>query len=83
MKTIWKRSIPYPGNYTVELPKPAIIVKFGLDPAGELCVWAEVEPEERLFRRDFCIIGTGHGVPEGKEYFDSVTKGDYVWHLYL
>lgn len=85
MKSIWKYQLTIAREQTIRPPKGAKIIHTGLDPTGELCLWAEVDTHEEgseplLIR----IYGTGHMLYEvGQRHLGSVVIGDYVWHVYI
>lgn len=59
------------------------LFKVGLDPKGQLCVWARVDTNSVIRDQTFFIVGTGHPVPD-KAYVwvGTVTQGDFVWHIW-
>jgi len=84
MHRMFKFEIPFPSDdfVTVHVPNRAVVRHFGRDPRGVLCVWAEVDPGERLIATEFKIIGTGHEVPHDGRYIGSVLQGPFIWHCY-
>lgn len=51
--------------------------------AASVCVWALVDPEERMVTRQFLIVGTGHPVPAGKYVGTALMDGGaLVWHVF-
>lgn len=48
----------------------------------ELCLWAEVETDEKLTARLFRVIGTGHPIPENCDWVATVQESLFVWHIY-
>lgn len=80
MKTIWK--YPLERDTRIEMPEGARVVRFDVDPSGQVCVWAIVDPEIPVEPQALFIVGTGHPIPEGGEYVDSCQQGPFVWHLF-
>lgn len=49
----------------------------------DVCIWLEVDPENRTTTYTLWSVGTGWGTVEPfREYLGSVQQGQYVWHLY-
>lgn len=50
----------------------------------QLCLWAEVDPEQALAWKHVLIVGTGHPFhPQGFDYVGTVQDGPFVWHCYM
>jgi len=94
MKTIYKYPFGDSPKFEIrDLPEFAPIIRVGLDPSGNMCIWAEVftewveaikkfETEKSARRiRTFEICGTGHECPAG-QHLHSYISGPFVWHLY-
>lgn len=82
MKTIWKWSIDRVVE-TIPMPRGADVVHVGHDPAGILCIWAEVDSDAPLEDRVFEVFGTGHDLPaESATHLSTWVDGDLVLHLY-
>lgn len=64
----------------------------GTDPAGALCVWAEVRPMQPDQRSravlEVYVLGTGHDMPlavsahRARHVGSAVVDGDFVFHVY-
>lgn len=82
--TIWKFPIDIEfDRQTIEVPAGASIIHVGLDPAGQPCVWAEVEPHVEKIEREIFIRGTGHPIDKVKgSHRGSFVHGPFVWHVY-
>ena len=89
--TIWKYKIQevfgQPVITEFEMPKGAAILSCGLDPAGDICVWARVnEHKEETVIVKIIPIGTGWGLPDNfndeMSFIGTVTKEPFVWHLF-
>lgn len=89
-KRIWKFQIGpnslRDNTYKMEIPMPegAIIRHIGLDPQGNACIWAEVDPSKEKKVRRFYSTGTGHGVvPENAGFIGTVVLPQgFVFHIY-
>ena len=84
MKTIWKFRLPeLADKITIPMPIGAQVLHFehqeGVEP---LSIWALVEPENAKEYRKFCIVGTGHPVPDGLTHLGTCQHGPFVWHLF-
>lgn len=92
MKTIsvFKYPVPpYCGVTEIQLPKNSKLLHFGPDPQSELCVWAQVDTNEKETEAvRIMVLGTGDYVAvqaDGHpiEYFQSCNDGKgFMWHLY-
>jgi hypothetical protein len=82
MKTIWKYEIDITGYQEITTPLEWKPVHVGIDPHGKLCIWAEVEVDQRNQRRRIHVRGTGHEAPEKAAHIGSAVMGQYVWHVY-
>lgn len=87
MRVIWKFPLApgAPSRQMVSMPVYARLLSVGLDPQGELCVWAEVDPEEK--RRQhvfFTVLGTGHPFPPEPmgPFIGTVSMAPLIFHVY-
>ena len=83
MKKIYKyqlRGVP-DSNYKLEMPLGAKIVHIGIQ-LNILCLWVEVDPDEKSTFRYFRIYGTGHKISANALYLGTVFDEPYVWHVY-
>ena len=82
----------YPFHITpqqsVSLPRFSKILK--VDTQREVpCIWAMVDPTEKMEEHDLFIFGTGHDLPEDIEanynYIGTIqtTEEIYVWHVFI
>ena len=84
MKTIFK----YPLKFTMHLPKNSNILYFGFDPKNQLCLWAEVDPNEQE-KEIYYLEEVGTGWPiddilkEGFKYQTTIKDDPYMWHIYM
>jgi hypothetical protein len=67
------------------MPRGATALSAGLDPVGQLCVWALVEPELGTLPVRARIVGTGHLAEDLNRwrFVGSVTQGLCVWHVFV
>ncbi len=77
----------YPLNlahFDFRMPAGAKVLYVDLDSAGDLCLWAAVNPspDHPTEARDFIVVGTGHDLPDGLEHLGSVVQGSFVWHVF-
>jgi hypothetical protein len=63
MKTIWKYKLSIAAYQTVEIPQGAQLLATQTL-AGDLCLWALVDPKNVLEKREIEIFGTGHCIGE-------------------
>jgi hypothetical protein len=83
MRAIFKYEIPVSGH--VEIPVDAKILT-AQNQGGKICVWAEVETENKVHEVIFDVIGTGWELDRGieREYLSTVqiNDGDLFFHVY-
>jgi hypothetical protein len=81
VKQIWK----YKVENIIEMPKGAEILTVQIQ-NGQMfnaCIWAKVNPENELEKRQFVVIGTGHSFDDTNcEYIGTYQDGPFVWHLF-
>jgi hypothetical protein len=84
-KTIWKFPLKLTDEQVLELRQDASVLSAGLDPMGQLCVWALVEPELGTLPVRARIVGTGHPAEDLDRwrFVGSVTQGLCVWHVFV
>lgn len=84
MKAIWKYQLELTDKQVIEAPMNARALSVGLDPAGDLCVWMEVERDVFNHGKTFYIVGTGHPLPDEQfiEFIGSVKQDPFMWHVY-
>lgn len=89
MQTIWKYYVlPEDVNQIYDMPQGAIVLSFGVDPAGNMCFWAQVDDKAPRVPHLIACVGTGWPLDnvfaaKGRyaNFIGTVTKGEYVWHL--
>ena len=80
-----------------DTPLPQDILHVGLDPFGQPCIWAKVDPDQPMVSVTIRITGAGQDVPNGVHIGTFVVppgrminahKGTYqvpglVWHVFV
>lgn len=82
LRRIWKYEVK---DHLVTMQKGAVILSAGIDPKGELCLWALVDPEAPKVERRIAIRETGGVVGDavdGHRFIGTVKNGSYMWHLF-
>lgn len=89
MKTIWKYPLGVMGPQEKQLPRGASVLTAGIDPRGGICIWAEVDNEEKeLEVRRFVVYETGGPMMQRQgfhlHYLNTVVERNrpLVWHVY-
>lgn len=85
MKTVYKYRLPEGGLGVVSMPKDAKRLHLGLDPCGDLCLWAEVDTAAESEMWMIVAMGTGWPLDEvsDMEYWGTINDGCcYMWHYY-
>jgi hypothetical protein len=51
---------------------------------GVPTLWCDVDADADgvAFKREFCVVGTGHTAPSDGEHVGSVIDGQFVWHIF-
>lgn len=86
MKSIWKFPIKnINDNISIEMPKDSYILTIR-DQQGTACIWAIVDSEKPLVKRNFLIRGTGHDI-ENLSYDNYIGTfqlygGSLVFHVF-
>ncbi len=87
---IWKFSLPIVGLQRVTMPKDASILSVQQQGAGDLQMWAIVDPDAEREQRIIEIVGTGNPMAdvtkEGLARLHLATVqtngGSLVWHVF-
>lgn len=84
---IYKYELGNLGENKVEMPQGAQVLSAKIDPKGDVCIWAIVNPELENELRTFFVVGTGWDLPEafsGKliDFYGTVIQEPYVWHVF-
>lgn len=78
MRTIYK----YKVGKSHLIPSDYSIVHVGLDPNGDACVWAMVDPDITSFTRvDFCCVGTDRPFSIDAKPIGTLISDQFVWHI--
>ena len=71
----------------VLLPDKAQVLSVGLDPAGQTCFWAIVNPERPKIRRRLFAIYTGEKFPDASlskcDYIGQIQYNSLVYHIFI
>lgn len=81
---IWKYELAVTDEQTVEMPRGAKVLSVA-NQGGNLCLWAEVDPHERVTVRTFLVVGTGHKITldaDLREFIGTVLICPLVWHVF-
>ena len=86
-KTIWKFPFEVVDTVFIEMPVGAIPIQVGLDPLGQRCIWAIVNPNNRKANRQFRIVGTEGPMPKETDtirwhHVGSFNERSFVWHVF-
>lgn len=88
-KAVWKFALEVKDRQRIALPVGAKALSVA-EQRGTLCLWALVDPDERLTEpRAVCIVGTGHEIDEADtantEFIGSVLMlgGNLVFHVFV
>jgi len=85
MKAIYKYQLTG-GETEVEMPCGARVLAVQCQ-GNTLCLWAEVDPDEKaMTKRMFKVIGTGEFTEDreatARIYIGTVQAGIFVWHIF-
>lgn len=83
---IYKYRLEIIDQQFIEIPTGARILHVGIDPAGQLCLWALVnETAVENTMHQILIYGTGQHTSnycQTMRHLGSVTMGQFVWHVF-
>ena len=84
---IYKYELGNLGENKVEMPQGAQVLSAKIDPKGDVCIWAIVNPELENELRTFFVAGTGWELSDafsGKpiDFYGTVIQEPYVWHIF-
>lgn len=78
MKQIWKFQV----SGIIEMPADAKILTVQ-NQNGDPCIWALVDPNQKMDARMFTIVGTGKPFDDTNTvYIGTFQDGPFVWHLF-
>ncbi len=79
---IWKFPLELTDTQVIQLPDGATILS-AENQRGQLCLWAQLNPQMTPISKRIAIIGTGHPMPSGLQRFiGTVLMTPYVWHVF-
>lgn len=82
MRTVYKYPIPIDSEIAkIALPVGAKVVDFEFQGTRPF-LWAEVNTVAATKERAFCIVGTGHPIPDNAEHIATCHPSPFVFHLY-
>jgi len=84
-KTIWKFPLALADLQNVMMPEGSEILTAQVQPGSGLCIWAIVNSESPLQRREIEVIGTGNPMPDAKRRYIATVQmvgGSLVWHIF-
>lgn len=86
MTRIWKYRLNVVSEQEIAVPPLTQALSVGLDPAGDLCLWAMVktrheQPSTRKLKVYIRLTGEPFE-PVLAQFLGTVTRGDYVYHIW-
>lgn len=82
MRTVWKYLLAPQESQTYGIPSGFIVRHVG-ENNGSIAMWIEVDTTASEWPVTFCIVGTGHQVPDGVTCCGTAVMSDgFVWHVY-
>lgn len=84
---IFKYPIPNESEeviFSLEIPEGSDILRVGLDPQEQACIWCLVSEQLDAERRYFRVVATGEQIVsmKNKRYIGTWNEGPFVWHLF-
>lgn len=82
--TIWKFPLKEVDVQEIQVPTATKPIHFGRDPAGALCMWAEVDPTKNKRTWIIHLVPTGGEIPDDDHllYLGTFTHEWFVGHFY-
>ena len=85
MKSIFKYKLGTTGLQDIEFPKGAELLSAQAI-GEEIYIWAKVDPEQHMEKREIRVIGTGHQVYDDEKLRHLGTTqmcgGTLIWHVF-
>jgi len=82
MSTIWKYELELTDRQQVIMPTGATILCVQTQ-LGNLCLWAQVDPNAKKEERHIAIVGTGHPIHRNAwKYIGTAQQAVFVWHVF-
>jgi len=79
---IYKYPIQIVSEQDIEMPYAAEIIHAGLDPTGQPCIWAVVNPGFDPKPRRIFVVGTGREFETWERHLGSFLQDQFVWHVF-
>lgn len=82
---VWKFPLGYRGDptFTIQVPAGAAPLRVDFDPAGELVLWALVQPDAPQVAALVTVVGTGNTMPaDPGKYVSTLVSGLLVFHAF-
>jgi len=84
MTRIYKYPISITQNQEILAPQGAQVIHAGLDPQGNPCVWAIVDPRNEDQPITILLYGTGWQMSEAPgRHIGTINHGPMMWHVFL
>ena len=84
MSVVYKYPFVEGGNFVSEIEVPGHPLYVDFDPAGELCAWSLVEPDQKEPKFRVVVAGTGNPLPEGEwKHLNSFISKPFVFHAFV
>lgn len=83
MMTMWKQAVPILDEFTIDLPRGAIIRALQMQD-GIPCIWFQCDPDKQgVETRRLRYYGTGHhDILHDSVYIGTIQYGALVFHLF-
>ncbi len=81
MMVIYKYTLQLADTSQLNLPLGAEVLCVKQQ-GRKFSLWIKCDPAAPAETRTFHVVGTGHDVPDGAEYIDTILDGAYVWHIF-
>lgn len=75
---VWKFGIELLDRQQIIIPANFSVLSVGLDPAGDLCMWAAVDKDAETRTLEIIVVGTGEPMPPVGTFLGTVTQGLFV-----
>jgi len=83
-RSIWKFKLRETDKQEVEMPANARVLSAGIDPSGELVVWALCDQNAPKVVRVVAVLGTSNPYwpDESAKFIGTVLQSPFVWHVF-
>lgn len=80
---IWKFPLRLVDEQVIEVPGLINVIS-AVNQDGNLCLYAEVKPDDPPAKVKVFVVGTGNPAHHVEEalFVDTVMMGPFVWHIY-